>query len=219
MDRGTIAERLLLRLETAADAIVADREQVVLAFSAGLRSLVVAAVLRKRTELKCVVAGARGAADVVESGLAKDYLDYDVHVVPLSPSRVLSLARDIASEHLHLPPGEVLDLVPLSAVRSVESRGAIVTGCHARSLPANLAKSSRLAPLELPLSDVLRVGPIRRAELRALGRHLSIPESFLRVRARPPASGSGVASAVRSYALDRQTSIRSLLRPRQDAPR
>jgi hypothetical protein len=29
MDRGTIAERLLLRLETAADAIVADREQVV----------------------------------------------------------------------------------------------------------------------------------------------------------------------------------------------
>ena len=117
MGAPAAAVRVLARLEAYMARAFEGRDRVVLAFSGGLGSLLLAAVARKRGAVECVVVGTRGAADVGAALVARDFLDYPVEVLQPSPRKVLSTARAIRAADPALSPPDVLSLVPLALVR------------------------------------------------------------------------------------------------------
>lgn len=204
--------RLARRLDTALAAAFADRDRVVLAFSGGLASLVVAALARKRGPLDCVVVGTRGAADVQAAVVARSFLDYRVEVLCPSPAAILRAARSLAAAHPSLSREDVLSMVPLTLVEERHGRDLVLSGfgLSPRSVPLHrlLAAARTLAP-GLPAAS--HGSPPRRVLLR-LAEELAIPDAFRLGPRRTPAEGSGVGPALRALGHARRASVDRLLR-------
>lgn len=86
------------RLEETIATLVSARDSVILAYSGGLASTLIAMIARKRCDLRCVVAGVESSPDVEAAKLAKCYLDYRVEYVYLAEPEARSFGERIAKE-------------------------------------------------------------------------------------------------------------------------
>src|SRR5207247_10410441 len=77
--RGVLA--FVERLEKRMADLLSEETRVILAYSGGLASTLVAMVARKRCDLVCVVAGVEDSAAVRGAKAAKAHLDYRVQFV------------------------------------------------------------------------------------------------------------------------------------------
>lgn len=209
---GGDPRRLLRRLEAATTEITTGEERVGLAFSGGLKSLVLGSLLRKRTHVVAVVAGFRGCPDITSAGLAKQFLDFDLRIVILTRRNVLATAREIAAKEPALPLATVLDLIPIHHALARFPRGRIVFGLTPGRVEAAVRKALASPWMVLPLAGPSLRMEWGRAELASAGRLLGLPEAFLRQRARRPAVGSGVEPALRRLVQERRTTSQALLR-------
>ncbi len=183
---------------------------MVLAFSAGLASLMVAALARKHGELRCLVVGTRGAADLSAALVARDFLDYRLEVVTPSPASALRTARGIRAAAPRLTLAEVLDLVPLALVEDRCPDALVLSGFGlARASPAlrrHLAGRPSRAPAILRGGE----GPSRPVVLR-LGRAIGLPDAFIGMGHGRPAEGSGIGPAIRALGHAHHRSVEALV--------
>ncbi len=203
-------DRVLARLDRELAAQFETRRRVVLAFSAGLASLVLAALARKHGELRCLVVGTRGAADLGAALVARDFLDYRLEVVTPSPASVLRTATGLRAAAPKLALAEILDLVPLALVED-RCPDAIVLSAFGlvRASPAlrrHLAGRSSRAPALLRAGE----GPSRPAVLR-MGRSIGLPDAFIGMGHRRPAEGSGIGPALRALGHGHHRSVAALV--------
>lgn len=210
MARDGPASRALSRLDAAVARAVAGREEATFAFSGGLGSLVVAALVRKRCDLECVVVGTRGSADVEAAVVARDFLDHRLSVLRPTPSQALGTARSIAAAQPRLSLGEVLALVPLRLVEERYRPLPVFSGfgltANGTALRRALASRSRWCPgLRLGIEGDTRAPLVRMAFAAGL------PESFVRAAPRTPAEGSGIGPALRGLAHARHVSLTRFL--------
>lgn len=200
--------RLLARLEAALEAFAVDRDAAVLAFSGGLASLVLAALLRKRVDLDCVVVGVKDAPDLVAARRASDFLDYRVREVRLSVMQAVALARRVARSH-PVPTRSAFALAPVLAVAAANRGRPVVAGCGWRAEGADA--SLAVGTVDLPWRAVTLGRGVPRTRIQAVARVIGLPESFVRVRALTPGTGMGLEPALRTAARDRGVSLRELL--------
>ena len=173
-----------------------------------------AAVARKRGDLTCLVAGVDAAPDLEASRLAETYLDYRVERVVLTGTACVRLARRIADEAPSLALAEIIDLVPLVAVRERAGGGDLLSGC----VPGRPSTEARAylrvlrvrAPLEAAFA--VQVHPHRRL-LSEAADLLGLPRTFGHARPRRPGRGSGVERALRAAARDQGAPLARLVRP------
>lgn len=203
----------LARLEAALDAIAAERDAAVLAFSGGLASLVLAALLRKRLDLDCVVVGLDGAPDLLAARRAADFLDYRVVELRLSPKRAVALVRRVLDRR-RVAVRAAVALAPVMAVVAANPGKTVIAGCGAR--PDSLAPLLVEAGVALPWWSLTAGRGMPRSRIQALARELGLPEPFVRVRARSPPAGTGLEAALRSVGRERGLPLRGLF-PRRGA--
>ena len=201
-------------LETAVDVAVVGPQRPVLAFSGGLTSLVMAMVARKRSDLRCLVAGVEGSADIAAAKRAKDSFEYRVEVVPLDAARVRTIAAGLAADFPGLTGPQRRELVPLRAVllRAPETR--VLAGLRGTRHSVELGQAAERAGARLPPATcpgrrrVARDGPIRGAASR--------PPGGVGPRASPiPIRGSGHRRIPASLKVARGASDDDLLRDNQ----
>ena len=211
MDAERRLRPLLRRLDADLARAFAESEPVVLAFSGGLASLVLAALARKRGRVECVVVGTRGAADVEAALVAKSFLDYPVEVVRPSHRQILEAARAIRAVDARLDPAEVVSLVPLSLVLERHPEEPVVCG---------FGLSPRSSAVQRYLDAVrVYVPAVRRSSVRSPPRRtvaelawaLAIPDGFVLAARRTPAEGSGAGPALRAMGHARHASVARLL--------
>ena len=210
MARDGPASRAVSRLDAAVARAVAGEEEPILAFSGGLGSLVVAALARKRCDLRFVVVGLRGSADVQAATVAHDFLDYRVSVLRPTRLEALCAARAIAAADPRLPLADVLALVPLVLVEAHHPSCAVLSGfgLTARDVPLRraLATRRRSCPgLGLSIAASPRTPLLRIAE--AIG----LPESFILAAPRTPIEGSGIGPLLRAMAHAHKASLGRLI--------
>ena len=206
------AARALSRLDADVARAVSGRSPVVLAFSGGLGSLLIAALARKRCDLHCVVVGTRGSADVEAARVAQKFLDYPVTVLRPPLRQALDLARQICASQPRVAPSEALSLLPLALVEARHPHALVLSGAGltARTLTMVRALGDRasFAPgLRLRLPRSRRLPLVRMAEAAGL------PESFVRAAPRTPLEGSGVGPILRAMAHRRHMSLPRLVLP------
>lgn len=205
------ASILLRRLEKGVARATADEGRVILAFSGGLASLLVAATARKRVDVRCEVVGLPGSADAEAAAVAQSFLDYPVRSVCPTPRDVLRAARRVRSSNPRLTAAEAISLVPLALVEARHPRETILSGYGmtwgSRGVSRSLgARTSRHPGLDRRVSSApSRVTLLGVAEL------LGIPESFSRAARRSPAEGSGVGPSLRALAHAEHTTVPRLL--------
>lgn len=197
------ASRALVRLDAEVADAVGDLDRIVLAFSGGLGSLLVAAVARKRCEVRCVVVGLRGASDVEAARVAQKFLDYPIAVLQPSADGAWRMARAIRARHPDLPLSEVLAIVPMALVQKEHPRDPILTGFGLTARTPTLhhalgSDAARCPGLRLRISRSTRVPLLQMAEAAGL------PESFVRAAPRSPLEGSGIGPALRALARSRK---------------
>lgn len=206
------ANVLLRRLEADVARAAADRPRLVLAFSGGLASLLLAACARKRCDLLCEVVGFPGSADAEAAVVAQSFLDYPVRVLRPRPTEALHVARALLSSDARLSVAEAVSLVPFALVEA-RHRGSRVlsgfgmTGDSAAIRRVLLARST-LHPGLRPRGNSV---PSRAALLGAADL-LGIPEPFSRGARRSPSEGSGVGPALRALSHAERTTVSRLLR-------
>lgn len=210
MGAGGAATELVARLDADLARLLGDRDRAFLAFSGGLGSLLVAAVARKRCDLRCVVVGFRGAADVEAAMVAQKFLDYPVTVLRPTPRGAWRAARELRSSDPELSLSEVLALVPLALVEGRHPSARVLSGfgLTARTPALRRALHRREAPgpgLRLRFSRSTRLPLLRMAQ--AVG----LPESFVRAAPRTPSEGSGVGPALRALARSRRVTLARLV--------
>jgi len=183
-------------LETAVDVAVVGPQRPVLAFSGGLTSLVMAMVARKRSDLRCLVAGVEGSADIAAAKRAKDSFEYRVEVVPLDAARVRTIAAGLAADFPGLTGPQRRELVPLRAVllRAPETR--VLAGLRGTRHSVELGQAAERAGARLPLLHVLGGGASRET-VRSAALHLGLPAAWARVRHRSPSEGAGIVEFLR----------------------
>ncbi len=183
-------------LETAVDVAVVGPQRPVLAFSGGLTSLVLAMVARKRSDLRCLVAGVEGSADIAAAKRAKDSFEYRVEVVPLDAARVRTIAAGLAADFPGLTGPQRRELVPLRAVllRAPETR--VLAGLRGTRHSVELGQAAERAGARLPLLHVLGGGASRET-VRSAALHLGLPAAWARVRHRSPSEGAGIVEFLR----------------------
>jgi len=217
MGADTPAERLLRRLDCDVQRAVAGQDRMVLAFSGGLASLILAALVRKRCDVVCEVVGLRGSADAESAGVAEKFLDYAVRTVRPSPTWVLRSARAIAATDAALSAAEVLSLVPLVHVEARHPRERVLSGFGLTWESPRTRSFLRSRSALLPGIQARTVVP--RTRLLGVADLLGLPESFSREARRSPAEGSGIGPAIRALAHAEHASVARLLAvhvPRRD---
>jgi hypothetical protein len=204
------ATRALVRLDADVARSIARRDRIVLSFSGGLGSLLVAAVARKRCDLRCVVVGLRGAADVEAATVAQKFLDYPVAVLRPTAERAWTVARTIRSLHPRLPLAEVLAMVPLALVEERHPHDPVLTGF---GLTARTPSMRRALGSEIAWSPGLhlRISRSSRVPLLRMAVDAGLPESFSRAAPRSPLEGSGLGPVLRALARSRKVSFERLL--------
>ena len=205
-----LTPRALVRLDAEIARTVAGRDRIVLAFSGGLGSLLVAALARKRCDLQCVVVGSRTSADVGAALVAQKFLDYPVTVLSPSAERARTVGRRIRSADPLLPLEDVLALVPLEFVEEHHPLEPVVSGFGLTARTPSLrraleSKAGRCPGLRLRVSHSTRVPLTRMAEAAGL------PVSFIRAAPRSPLEGSGLGPALRALARSQRVSLDRLL--------
>ncbi len=205
-------DRLARRLDAAIAAAFADRDRVVLAFSGGLASLILAALARKRGPLECTVVGTRGAADVEAAIVARSFLDYRVEVLCPSSSSILRAARSLASGNPGLSVEDVLSIVPLALVEERHPQGSILSGFGLSPRSGPLHRHLVAARCLIPGLGRSVSGSAPRRVLLRLAEDLAIPDAFRLGPRRTPAEGSGVGPALRAMGHARHASVGRLLR-------
>jgi hypothetical protein len=212
MGAETPAERLLRGLDADVARAVRGRDGVVLAFSGGLASLVLAALIRKRCDLRCEVIGLSRSADVEAAAVAEKFLDYPVRVVRPTAAQVLRAARSLASGVPAFPGSEALSLVPVVLVESRHPNGPVLSGFgltwESPRVRSFLASRSVLFPGLRPRG----AAPPPRARLLGVADLLGIPESFSRAARRRPSEGSAIGPALRAAAHAEHASLDRFLR-------
>lgn len=189
----------------------AGRDRVVLAFSGGLSSLLTAAIARKQGDVRCVVVGTRGAADVGTAVVARDFLDLRLEVLSPRPPLILETARGLRASDPRLTSAEALDLVPLALVASRHAGQSVLSGFA--TAPRSAAMADHLTAPGSPShrgGPWRRVPPPRRLLLRA-ARELAIPDGFALEARRRPAEGSGIGPAIRGLGHSKHASVERLL--------
>lgn len=206
------ADGVLRGLEPRLAEIAAMGEPVRLAFSGGIASLLLGTLIRKRADLDCVVAGLPGAADLRMVAEERLYLDFSVTEVRLSPGRALAMARGLARRHPEWPVAEVLDAVPLEAVRARFPQGPIVTGLGGHPVPRGTAMEAPELPFVSPLMRAGRPASLRPRLVEAANA-LGLPSAFVRAPPRRPAAGSGIAVALKAVSREKRVAVARLVRP------
>lgn len=202
-------ERLLARVDAQVSPAFDGTRRVVLAFSGGLASLVLAAVARKHGDLGCLVVGTRGAADVQAALVARDFLDYRLEVVVPSPEAILRTAMQLRAQAPALSFPEVLDLVPLALAEARDPTAAVLTGFGLARASPGLRRHLADRPSRSPAIARLN-GPARGLAIR-LGRELGLPDAFSGMGHRRPAEGSGIGPVLRALGHARHRSLEALV--------
>lgn len=203
-----MARRILQGLEAAADPGTGGNGPRFLAYSGGLASTLLASVMRKRGDVRCLVAGVEGAADLQAAGIAETFLDYRVERIVLTPARALEAVRSIRSRYPGLRPLETLDLVPITGVAS-RAGAAVLAGFAQGPMSSTFSRALRDASIATPLRTRTEgVQAISRAGLAAGARLLGLPPTFSETPRRRPAEGSGVREALRRFPKDVDASPR-----------
>lgn len=166
--------------------------EVALAYSGGLSSTLLATLVRKRCDLFCFVAGAKGSPDVLAATAARDHLDYRVEIVDLDVATSLRLARDLRAFRPTLSSAAIHALVPLGAVRERTLGRLLLTAFGTQRLDASLASVLRNWTAHSPLFELSRGRVPGRAVLRAAALSLGLPIEWARMAHRPPAEGAGI---------------------------
>jgi len=206
--------RFLARLESRIDAVVRGEPRAVLAFSAGLGSIVVAAIARKRLDLTCSVVGIGRAPDRVAADRCASFMDYPIRRIQLRPEEAVRIGREIVRRTPRLDAAEVWSLVPTAAVRE-QNPTALVLGGHgtariSRAVSESLTAYGVKTPLRASQTSTLPA----RSTLSACATLLGLPPAFGRPARRPAASGSGVADAVLRVAASQGIRTSDLLQSR-----
>ncbi|HYM39665.1 MAG TPA: hypothetical protein VEY12_05920 [Thermoplasmata archaeon] len=190
--------------------VAAGRDEIVLAFSGGLGSLLIAALARKRCDLLCVVVGMRGSADVEAARVAQMFLDYRLAILRPSPSQALRAARRIAASGYPIPLAECLALVPLALVEARQPESLVLSGAgltaRTSSLRRALGEREALSP-----GLRLRLGGLGRRPLLRMAEAAGLPESFALAAPRSPLEGSGIGPVLRAMARRRGMSVPRLV--------
>src|SRR6266705_6984611 len=121
-------DRFVRRLEHRVAQEVKGRPRIVLAYSGGLASTLIAMIARKRCTLVCVVAGLEGSPDVQAARAAKLHLDYRVEYDILSRADAIRIRAQIATAHPKLTQGDIDNLVPLHAALETADGGPMLSG-------------------------------------------------------------------------------------------
>jgi hypothetical protein len=212
MAAGGTASRALVRLDAEVAHAVGDLDRIVLAFSGGLGSLLVAAVARKRCDVRCVVVGLRGASDLQAARVAQKFLDYPIAVVQPSADRAWRMAQAIRSLHPELPLSEALGMLPMALVEEEHPRDPVLNGfgltARTPTLRHALGSDAGRSP-----GLRLRISHSTRAPLLQLAEAAGLPESFARAAPRSPLEGSGIGPALRALARSRKVSFARLFAP------
>ena len=211
------AARALLRLDAEVARAIHGRSRVVLAFSGGLASLLLAALARKRCELTSVVVGFRGSADVQAALVAQTFLDYPVTVVRPTEAQLWETAGAVRASSPSLPVPEILDLLPLVLVEENRSDPVVLSGFGLTAHTTTMRRALKVRQVSIPGSG-LSVARSPRASLVRLAQAAGLPESFVLAARRSPREGSGIGPVLRARAHARHTSLARLL-SRPVAPR
>jgi PP-loop superfamily ATP-utilizing enzyme len=182
--------------ERVADQVAGRR--VVLAYSGGLASTVVAAVARKRCDLECVVAGAVDSDDVRAANEAKRYLDYRITTAVIDAAETKRILRRAKEALPRLSLRAILPLLPVFAVATRSEGDVCLTGLGLpRSDPPVLDALRRLH-IRSPIADAFAGTRGSRDLVRAAATSLGLPVRWARVRHRGPLAGAGIAAFVES---------------------
>ncbi len=211
MDPDRRIRRLVKGIDADLAAALAGRDRLVLAFSGGLASLVLAALARKRGPLTCVVVGMRGAADVETALVAKSFLDYPVEVLRPSPPAVLRIARSVAAANPGLVLPDVLSLLPLVLVQQRHPDECVLSGFGLSPRSRALHRYLTSAECPPPALGRLAAGSASRRVILRLAGELAIPEGFSHAPRRTPIEGSGLGPALRAMGHARHRSVARLL--------
>lgn len=203
-------ERLLARLDRDLARSFAGERRVVVAFSAGLASLVLAALARKHGDLRCIVVGTRRAADLGAALVARDFLDYRLEIVTPSPADALRTATRLRAAAPRLALAEVLDLVPLALVEGRCPDATVVSGFGLTRASPAFRRHLATRPAMSPGVRQEGSGPSRTLVLR-LGRELALPDGFIGMGHRRPAEGSGIGPTLRALAHAHHRSVGALV--------
>src|SRR2546421_9896410 len=109
--RGVLA--FIERVEGRMADLLSEQTRVILAYSGGLASTLVAMVARKRCDLVCVVAGVDDSAAVRAAKAAKAHLDYRVQFVQpdIEGTRRIRDRIDTATRHMSATGVRALSLL------------------------------------------------------------------------------------------------------------
>lgn len=205
------ARALVRRLEFDVARATSGERHVVLAFSGGLASVLLAATARKRCDVRCEVLGFPGSADLEAATVAQTFLDYPVHRVRPTPREALRMACSVLSSDRRLTVAEAVSLVPLALVEARHRDETVLSGFGMTWSSVRVRRALVARPSRHPGLD--RRGPSApsRVSLLGIADLLGIPESFSRAARRSPAEGSGVGPSLRALAHEEKTTVARLV--------
>src|SRR5216117_3201189 len=134
--RGVLA--FVERLERRMADLLSEETRVILAYSGGLSSTLVAMVARKRCDLVCVVAGVEGSSDVRAARAAKDHLDYRIQSVPLDRAGTRRIIERLGANNREVAGTTMHALVPLRAVMEELPNHLLLAGFGTQRIDAKL---------------------------------------------------------------------------------
>src|SRR5947208_1745199 len=165
--RGVLA--FVERLEGRMADLLSEETRVILAYSGGLASTLVAMVARKRCNLVCVVAGAEDSAAVRAAEAAKAHLDYRVQFVQPDIEGTCRIRDRISAGNAQISATAVRTLIPLRMVLEELPNQTILAGFGPRTLDAKIGTILKDWGVLCPLLDLARSQPLPRSLLRGDG--------------------------------------------------
>src|SRR2546421_6752303 len=175
------------RVEGRMADLLSEETRVILAYSGGLASTLVAMVARKRCDLLCVVAGVEDSAAVRAAKAAKAHLDYRVQFLQPDIEGTRRIRDRINAATGHMSATTVRALIPLRVVLEETPNQSILAGFGPRTLGATLGAIRNGWGVLCPLLDLARSQPLPRSLLRAAAISLGLPVEWARPAHRDPA--------------------------------
>ena len=189
--RGVLA--FVERLERRMADLLSEETRVVLAYSGGLASTLVAMVARKRCDLVCVVAGVEDSAAVRAAKAAKAHLDYRVQFLQPDIEGTRRIRDRINAATRHMSATGVRALIPLKVVLEETPNQTILAGFGPRYLDATIGTTLKDWGVLCPLLDLAQDQPLPRSLLRAAAISLGLPVEWARAVHREPATSAGIS--------------------------